>query len=217
MGSIPMSGIIRITLVRHGETEWNVSGRWQGHADAPLTAHGKAQAKALGERLADEKFDSCYTSDLGRAIHTSRLIGASSALHFETDERLRERDLGIMQGLTTEEMLEQCPDAYESFRNNGPDFLIPKGESFRQFSKRCVSVIEDFSDRHVGQSLLVVTHGGVLGAIFRHVIGLSLNSPRRYALLNCSVNVIEKKDGDWNLLHWGDVNHIDQDMALDDA
>ena len=87
MGSIPMSEIIRITLVRHGETEWNVSGRWQGHADAPLTAHGEAQAKALGERLADEKFDSCYTSDLGRAVRTSRLIGASSALHFETDER----------------------------------------------------------------------------------------------------------------------------------
>ncbi|MBT7742290.1 MAG: histidine phosphatase family protein, partial [Opitutae bacterium] len=142
---------------------------------------------------------------------------APSALHFETDERLRERDLGIMQGLTTEEMLEQCPDIYESFRNKGPDYLIPKGESFRQFSERCVSVIEDFSDRHVGQSLLVVTHGGVLGAIFRHVIGLSLDSPRRYALLNCSVNVIEKKDGEWNLLHWGDVNHLGQDRALDDA
>lgn len=217
MGSIPMSEVTRITLVRHGETEWNVSGRWQGHADAPLTAHGEAQAKALGERFRKAKFDSCYTSDLGRAVHTSRLIGAPSALHFETDERLRERDLGIMQGLTTEEMLEQCPDAYESFRNKGPDYLIPEGESFRQFSERCISVIEDFSDRHVGQSLLAVTHGGVLGAIFRHVIGLSLDSPRRYALLNCSVNVIEKKDGDWNLLHWGDVNHIDQDMALDDA
>lgn len=212
-----MSEFTRITLVRHGETEWNVSGRWQGHADAPLTAHGEAQAKALGERFRKAKFDSCYTSDLGRAVHTSRLIGAPSALYFETDERLRERDLGIMQGLTREEMLEQCSDIYESFRNKGPDYLIPKGESFRQFSKRCVSAIEDFSDRHVGQSLLIVTHGGVLGAIFRHVIGLSLDSPRRYALLNCSVNVIEKKDGDWSLLHWGDVNHIDQDMALDDA
>ncbi|MBT7741738.1 MAG: histidine phosphatase family protein, partial [Opitutae bacterium] len=129
-----MSHITRITLVRHGETEWNVSGRWQGHADAPLTPHGEAQAKALGERLTNAKFHTCYTSDLGRTVHTSRLIGAPSALHFETDERLRERDLGIMQGLTTEEMLEQCPDIYESFRNKGPDYLIPKGESFRQFS-----------------------------------------------------------------------------------
>ena len=212
-----MTQITRISLVRHGETEWNVSGRWQGHADAPLTNHGQAQARALGERFADETFDACYTSDLGRAIHTSRLIGAPSALHFETDERLRERDLGIMQGLTTAEMLEQCPEAYESFRNKGPDYPIPEGESFRRFNERCVNAIEDFSDRHMGQRLLVVTHGGVLGVIFRHVIGLSLDSPRRYALLNCSVNVIEKKDGDWSLLHWGDVNHLGQCRTLDDA
>ena len=211
-----MSHITRITLVRHGETEWNVSGRWQGHLDAPLTPHGEAQAKALGERLKGGTFDACYTSDLGRAVHTSRLIGAPSALHFETDERLRERDLGVIQGLTTSEMLDQCPDVYDSFRNNGPDYLVPEGESFRQFSKRCVSAIEDFSDRHVGHSLLVVTHGGVLGSIFRHVVGLSLDAPRRYALLNCSVNVIEKKNGDWSVLHWGDVSHLGDSDSLDD-
>jgi probable phosphoglycerate mutase len=212
-----MSQVTRITLVRHGETEWNVSGRWQGHADAPLTIHGQTQARALGERFRDATFDACYTSDLGRAVHTSKLIADPSAMDFEIDERLRERGLGIMQGLTTAEMLDQCPDVYESFRNNGPDYLIPEGESFRQFNERCVNAIEDFSIRHSGKSILVVTHGGVLGAIFRHVIGLSLNSPRRYALLNCSVNVIEKKDGDWSLLHWGDVNHLPEGESLDDA
>jgi probable phosphoglycerate mutase len=212
-----MSQVTRITLVRHGETEWNVSGRWQGHADAPLTIHGQTQARALGERFRDATFDACYTSDLGRAVHTSKLIADPSAMDFEIDERLRERGLGIMQGLTTTEMLDQCPDVYESFRNNGPDYLIPEGESFRQFNERCVNAIEDFSIRHSGKSILVVTHGGVLGAIFRHVIGLSLDSPRRYALLNCSVNVIEKKDGDWSLLHWGDVSHLPEGESLDDA
>ena len=212
-----MSQVTRITLVRHGETEWNVSGRWQGHADAPLTIHGQTQARDLGERFRGITFDACYTSDLGRAVHTSKLIADPSAMDFEIDERLRERGLGIMQGLTTAEMLDQCPDVYESFRNNGPDYLIPEGESFRQFNERCVNAIEDFSIRHSGKSILVVTHGGVLGAIFRHVIGLSLDSPRRYALLNCSVNVIEKKDGDWSLLHWGDVSHLPEGESLDDA
>ncbi|MBC8348524.1 MAG: histidine phosphatase family protein [Verrucomicrobia bacterium] len=212
-----MSQVTRITLVRHGETEWNVSGRWQGHADAPLTIHGQTQARALGERFRDATFDACYTSDLGRAVHTSKLIADPSAMDFEIDERLRERGLGIMQGFTTAEMLDQCPDVYESFRNNGPDYLIPEGESFRQFNERCVNAIEEFSIRHSGKSILVVTHGGVLGAIFRHVIGLSLDSPRRYALLNCSVNVIEKKDGGWSLLHWGDVSHLPEGESLDDA
>jgi len=211
-----MSQITRITLVRHGETEWNLSGRWQGHLDAPLTAHGEAQAKALGERFKGGTFDACYTSDLGRAVHTSELIGGPSSLHFETNERLRERDLGIIQGLTTAEMLDRFPEVYHSFHNDGPNYLVPDGESFQQFQERCVNVVEDLSNRHLGQSLLVITHGGFLGAIFRHVIGLSLDSPRRFALLNCSVNVIEQKNETWSMLHWGDVNHLPQGDSLDD-
>ena len=155
------------TLVRHGETEWNLSGRWQGHADAPLTDRGEAQARALGERFKDEVFDVCYTSDLGRAARTTELILEQSGMAFETDERLRERDLGVMQGLTTKEMLDRCPEVFDSFRNAGPDFVVPEGESFRQFHERCVQALEDCLERHAGKRVLLVTHGGVLGAIFR--------------------------------------------------
>ena len=84
-----MSQITRITLVRHGETEWNISGRWQGHLDAPLTVHGQAQAKALGERFKEKTFDACYTSDLGRAVRTSDLVGGPSSLHLQLMEKLK--------------------------------------------------------------------------------------------------------------------------------
>ena len=73
-----MSKFTSITLIRHGETEWNLSGRWQGHADSPLSSRGISQAKALGERIKTEEFDFFYSSDLGRAIHTSELVGTPS-------------------------------------------------------------------------------------------------------------------------------------------
>lgn len=205
------------TLVRHGETEWNLSGRWQGHADAPLTDRGEAQARALGERFRGQIFDVCYTSDLGRAVRTTELILGPSGMQFETDERLRERDLGVIQGLTTKEMLKRCPEVYEAFRIKGPDYLVPEGESFRQFHERCVEALEDFASRHQGERVLLVTHGGVLGAIFRYVAQVPLEAPRGYVLLNCSVNVVDKLGDTWNLSHWGDVSHLNDLESLDDA
>lgn len=207
----------KVFLVRHGETEWNLSGRWQGHLDAPLTERGEDQARCLGERLQKETFDACFVSDLGRAVKTSEIAGAPSALVFERDERIRERDLGVIQGMTTAEMLDSCPDVYHSFRNDGPDYVLPEGESFRQFQQRCIDALEDFASRHPGGRLLVISHGGVLGAIFRHVTGIPLGAPRRFLLMNCSVNIVEKDEKDWTLRSWGDVSHLKDLESLDDS
>lgn len=211
-----MASKTTVYLVRHGETEWNLSGRWQGHADAPLTDRGESQARALGERFKTESFDACYVSDLDRAMRTAKLISGPTGMNFEPDARLRERDLGVMQGLTTQEMLERCPDVFDSFRNAGPDYIVPEGESFRQFHERCVEALEDYVSRHQGERVLLVTHGGVLGAIFRYVAQVPLEAQRGYVLLNCSVNVVDKLGDSWNLLHWGDVSHLNDLDSLDD-
>jgi probable phosphoglycerate mutase len=206
-----------ITLIRHGETEWNLSGRWQGHADSPLSSRGVDQAKALGERIKSEKFDFYYSSDLGRALHTSKLIGEPSGMVAQPYSGLRERDLGVLEGLNTHEMEEAQPEVYTSFRNDGPDFQVPGGESFRQFYERCTASIEEIANKHKGSKIAVVTHGGVLGAVFRYVLNLSLESERNFVLLNCSLNRIEKKEEGWNLVSWGDVAHLKQLDSLDDA
>ena len=101
-----------VILIRHGETEWNLSGRWQGHADSPLSNRGIEQAEALGKRMLNEKLDCFYSSDLERARHTSRLVGGPSGWEAEFMESLRERDLGVIEGLTTDEMLEKYPQEY---------------------------------------------------------------------------------------------------------
>jgi probable phosphoglycerate mutase len=206
-----------ITLIRHGETEWNLSGRWQGHADSPLSPCGLSQAKALGERILGEEFDFYFSSDLGRAMHTSKLVGGPSAMIAESNSGFRERDLGVLEGLNTNEMEKSQPGAYKSFRHDGPDFQVPNGESFRQFYDRCANAIEELAQKYRGGRIAVVTHGGVLGAIFRYVLNIPLEAERNFVLLNCSINRIEKKESGWHLISWGDVAHLKDLDSLDDA
>tara|TARA_B100000963_G_scaffold211843_1_gene184595 strand:+ start:7899 stop:8537 length:639 start_codon:yes stop_codon:yes gene_type:complete len=212
-----MSESTKVILIRHGETEWNLSGRWQGHADSALSERGVSQAVALGERMKKESIDHFYTSDLARAQHTSRLVGEPSGWVAEPMESLRERDLGVLEGLTTDEMIDKFPKEYKSFRNDGSDYQVPDGESFRQFYERCSQALEDVSFRHSGKRIGLVTHGGFLGAIFRYVLKIPLDAERNYVLLNCSVNRLEKTDKGWNLISWGDVAHLDGLDSLDDA
>ena len=206
-----------ITLIRHGETEWNLSGRWQGHADSPLSLRGIEQAKALGDRIKTEEFDFYYSSDLGRALHTAELVGTPSGMNAEPFEKLRERDLGVLEGLNTDEMIEKHPSIYSAFRNDGPDFQVPGGESFRQFYQRSADAVEEIADKHPGSRIALVTHGGVLGAIFRYVLKLDLDADRNFVLLNCSLNRIEKRKNGWNLISWGDIAHLKEFESLDDA
>ena len=212
-----MSNTTEVTLIRHGETEWNLSGRWQGHADSPLSERGVAQAEALGVRMKSADFDFFYSSDLERAMHTSRLVGASSGWEAIPREELRERDLGVLEGLTTEEMLECEPEVYRSFRNDGPEYVPPGGESFKQFYERCANAVEQISSAHKGSKIGVVAHGGVLGAFFRYAMNIPLEAERNYVLLNCSLNRFEKKETGWSLLSWGDVAHLEGMDSLDDA
>jgi probable phosphoglycerate mutase len=212
-----MSKTTEVTLIRHGETEWNLSGRWQGHADSPLSKRGIAQAEALGKRVKPGDFDFLYSSDLQRAMHTSRLLGAPSGWEAIPREDLRERDLGVLEALTTEEMLEREPEVYRSFRNDGPAYAPPGGESFQQFYERCANAVEQISAAHEGSKIGIVAHGGVLGAFFRYAMNIPLEAERNFVLLNCSLNRFEKKENGWNLLSWGDVAHLEGIDSLDDA
>ncbi len=205
-----------IILIRHGETEWNLSGRWQGHADSALTHRGIAQAEALANRMGKETVDFIYVSDLGRAQHTARLVGSVANWEFTLMPELRERDLGVLEGLTTDEMLLSQSQVYKSFREDGPGYQPPGGESFKQFVERCTLAIEKLAQLHQGKKIVAVTHGGVLGAIFRYVLDIPLGVERNFTLLNCSVNRIKKSQEKWNLVSWGDVSHLVGLTSLDD-
>ena len=155
-----------VIIVRHGQTQWNIKGVRQGHLDSPLTEKGLAQAEALGERLAREKFTILYSSDLGRAVQTAQMISQATGHMIITDARLRERHLGIFQGLNAEEIKERYPEEYRLHRTLGPDYVIPGGESMHQQVARNVACLKEVAEKHAGETIAVVTHGGVLSGLF---------------------------------------------------
>ncbi len=202
--------------VRHGETEWNLAGRQQGHLDSPLTESGIKQAPALADGLLAKGIDVLYSSDLGRALHTSELIGTKIALPVNTDRRLSERHLGTMQGLTKEAFRQQFPGEWADFHSGDPDYCFPGGESARQRYERSVSCVEDLAQRYPGQTVLVVTHGGVLNGLFYKATRIPLSEPRQFSLFNAAINSFSVCGDSWRLESWGDTCHLRGMPTLDD-
>lgn len=198
----------QLIMVRHGQTEWNIAGIRQGHLDSRLTERGMAQAKALAQRLARERFAALYSSDLGRAVQTAAAIADLTGHEVVTDPRLRERHLGIFQGLNGNEILEKYPEERRMLRTLGPDYIIPGGESMKQQVERNVAYLNDLAHKHVGETIVVVTHGGVVSGFFRHTLAIPLDAPRRFEFVNAGVNVFAYEEEYWMLLTWGDVSHL---------
>jgi probable phosphoglycerate mutase len=211
-----MSSPTEFIVLRHGETAWNAQGRIQGHLDSPLNEEGLAQALLLGDRLAREPFAHLYSSDLGRALQTVQPIADHIGLPVVTDARLRERNLGVFQGLTGTECEHRFPEHYARFRARDPDHVVPEGESARRVYERVSEVFTALAREHVGARLLVVTHGGVLDALHRFVLGIPLERHRDFPIFNASLNTVRCADGRWSLLSWGDISHLTRDATLDD-
>ena len=199
----------QIIIVRHGETLWNINGIRQGHLDSSLTESGRAQARALGERLKRERFDALYSSDLGRAVQTAQMIAELSGHEIVTDLRLRERHLGIFQGLSAEEMKQKYPEEYQLNRSLSPDYVIPGGESIVQQVARNIACLNEIAEKHLGEAIVVVTHGGVLSGLFRHTFSIPFAAPRRFEFVNAGLNTFVYQGGDWFLQTWGDVSHLE--------
>jgi len=198
----------RFIVVRHGETEWNVEARVQGHRDSPLTAAGRAQAEALAARLAAEPFDAIVSSDLGRAFETARPIAARRGLAVRRDERLRERSFGHGEGLTYDELDRRWPGVFPRSGPSDPDAPMPGGETRRQFHGRVRDAFHDLARAHDGLRLAVVCHGGVLAALYRIVMGIPVDEARRVAISNASYNAVAFDAGAWALEAWDDTAHL---------
>lgn len=198
----------RFIVVRHGETEWNVAGRVQGHEDSPLTAAGLAQAEAIGERLARERFDLLVASDLGRALQTAERISARCGLPIQRDTRLRERHFGDGEGLGYDEIDRRWPQVFSRVRETDPDVMIPGGETRRQFHQRVHDAFGALAREHAGRRVAVVTHGGVLAALYRIVHDIPVAQPHRVAIANASYNAVAFQADAWAIEAWDDTAHL---------
>lgn len=197
-------------MVRHGETAWNAERRVQGHVDIPLNSRGHVQALAIASGLDGESFHALYSSDLQRALQTAEPAATRHRLPICRDPALRERHFGVLQSLTNQEARLRHPEATRAHDERDPDYAYENGESLLTFEQRIRGWMDQLSNRHAGESVLVVTHGGVLDVAYRYATGLALGHPRNFALPNAAFNWLEGDADGWRVLVWADVSHVEQ-------
>lgn len=205
-----MSKNTELVLIRHGETAWNRERRMQGQTDTPLSDIGRAQARALGERMARHSFSTIYSSDLKRAWDTADAIAQLSGHDIVSEPRLRERTFGVFEGLTYEDMTQRYPAEHARFSLREPDYAVPGGESPRQFFERSLACLEDIAAAHPGETVLVVTHGMILDTAYRAAHQMPLHARREAPLLNASLNTFRREAQGWIQVSWADVEHLSE-------
>ena len=209
-----MAPMTRLVLVRHGETDWNREGRWQGHADRGLNARGRAQAEAAATRLAAEPVAALVTSDLRRARETAEVVSGALGLPAAVDPRLREVDVGEWSGLTREQVRERDPQAYHAWVQ-GVNAGYPGGETFAQLDHRATQAMRELCARHAGDTVVVVSHGGSIRAMVAAALGIAPSGRRLLATgPNCSLTVVEsRRGGGLAVASYNDWGHLLPDLA----
>ena len=199
-----------LILLRHGETDWNRELRFQGQVDVPLNAVGHTQAQRLAQRLAAEPVHHLVSSDLLRTRQTAQpILNLAPSPVLVTDAMLREQNFGRIDGMRVEDIKSQHADVWAGWTQFQSDYAVPDGESTRQFHARVMDAIHRLAAVYAGQTLVVVTHGGVLDMLYRTVHGLGLNGPRQSTIPNAGYNRVRFDGNRFDILHWADTTHLD--------
>lgn len=184
----------KILIARHGETDWNSNGRWQGQSDVPLNSTGVKQAENLAHQLTGENIDSVYSSDLGRAFRTAEIVSSHLNLgDVRTDSRLRERHFGKFEGMTTAQIAESMGVEREQVSMLDMD-RYPSVEPWDDFLGRIISALDEIHKEAYGDTVLVVAHGGVMRGLHQKFHNGS--KPRTF-FNNGEVVALEKDGNSW--------------------
>ena len=198
----------RIYLVRHGETVWNREKRWQGHIDKPLNETGIKQAEAVADFFEEHTCDVIYSSDLRRAYDTADASGSRIGVGIIKDERLREKHMGIMQGLSVEEFKKNNRIEYDKMMSNPSGYIIPEGETMEEFRDRVISCLKEIISENPGKTAAVFCHGGNLNVILRHILDIPLTVKRSFSIFNGSIARLTCNEEGIRLDSWGITDHL---------
>ncbi|MCM3584413.1 histidine phosphatase family protein [Mesobacillus maritimus] len=200
--------MVKVYVVRHGETKWNAEKRTQGRLDSELTEKGIRDAKQLGERLRETKFQRVISSPSQRTLQTAKLVNKGRSIPIETDERLYEINLGPWQGKTEEEIKTQYPEQFHAYWNAPALFTNASGESFVDVKERVKDFFLELERNHSSGNILIVTHGVVLKTLYL----LCRNAPIDEVwappyIHGTSLTVINLENGKQKLLLEGCTKH----------
>ncbi len=213
-----------LLLMRHGETDANRLGVYQGHRGVGLNERGRDQARRLAERLhrAEVRLDALYASDLQRAFETAQAVGARLGIAPIPDSGLREINVGAWAGLSNREVAERFPDEWAAWRR-GEDVRRTGGENYADLQARLTAALDRLARAHPGGTLGIVSHGAAIKLFVAAVLGIGMDRLRFFHVVaNTSVSVVTRTDdGPWDLVIWNDARHLPDDplagIVLEDA
>ena len=200
--------MLRLLLVRHGETDWNASGRYQGQMDVPLNAAGHEQADILARRLAAYPISAIYTSDLARAWQTAQVIGKVCALEVHPEPRLRELSFGEWQGLTYQQIGQRDPDGLARWSSDRVNLSPPGGEGLGEMATRVQDFLSQIRSEHQEGTVALVSHGGTIRIVLCVLLGLPLASYWQFEVDNTAIAEIEWRSLGPVVVRWNDAHHL---------
>lgn len=209
----------QLILVRHGETEANVSQVWHGALDAPLTERGRWQVSATASRVAQlqecSPVSAFYVSPQPRAQSTAAAIAAAIGREPTVEHDLREFDLGDWEGRSFQD-LHDVEDLWGKWRVD-PKFAPPNGESPHLFNLRAVGAVGMLARAHPNQTVLIVTHGGVICNVLASWLGAGPADWRNWEPHNCAITVLEGENGRWRGLLVNDISHLPAESSVEET
>jgi broad specificity phosphatase PhoE len=197
-------------LVRHGETDWNVTLQYQGQANVPLNTRGRTQARRIAERLRNTGATTLYASDIVRAWQTAEIIGEMIGMTPQPMAELREIDVGQWEGLTPEELYRRFPEHMSEYERDPARTVRLGGESYAQLQQRALVALQHIRNTHsADETVLAVSHGGTIRTLLCHVIGLELINFGRMWLDNGSLTELRCDTKGWRLIRLNDAAHLE--------
>ncbi len=197
----------RIVFIRPGETDWNRLGRWQGWVSIPLNDLGVRQARALANFIRHIGMGALYTSDLKRAQQTADLLAEQLPFQPIPDARLRERSIGLWQGLTQAELSAWYPDEYAAMLKDAHNYRVPGGESRAEVLARVKAAVDEILSNDTSETVGILSHTTAIKALLADMI--PGYNPLAVNLDNTSVTTIHRGDKEWEIVAVDDVMHLE--------
>lgn len=186
-------------ILRHGETEWNRKGLLQGQLESPLTKEGIAQTAAFRAEITALNPHVVYSSHQGRARETAEILTADLQKEIQFNKGLSEMNFGVFQGHDWSYIEREMSEIHDLYRESGPDYTVPEGESHNQFHKRISSTLDEICQNNQGRKVLIISHGGSINKMICHVKGMEPSANQFFSTKNLALNIITYKEGIYSL------------------
>ena len=204
---------MKLYITRHGKTVWNIEGRFQGVKDSPLVESGIRDAKDLSKYLKNTTFKKVFTSPLGRAKQTAKLLFENRDIYIEENQNICEMNFGVFEGMKKEDIIKEYDELYDYLWNHPEKFTrCPGGgESFFDVRKRVVEFLDDMKQYDKNDNVFIVTHGMYFVCLLGYILGYEpVDFPKinRQIVRGCSITIIEIYNDDMKVLTLGDDSFL---------